>query len=451
MTSARLGDIDIHIPPNAGTADQLRLPVTIPHGQATGLLTLMLGNAGGRTFADRVVTVTPIVAGATAGLDGRGTFNSPMSLCKAQDYGNITYGDLLYILNGRHGCGVYPPRGATARGQSMTGTIVTGGGASEDGFDPSVIENLTVEANAFSAINVFFGGELTLVDVTVRNRSGSGIYIDGGATATVTRYRYDSSAGTALIVANGRVRATDVTASDAYRGVILSNGTLDLSNADLSSDESAIYAGDENTTGGTRKLTIAGSKLRSTRVAVTEALTDVTITDSVLERGTANPGRAATGIQLFGGTLILARSSVRGWDMIGIDAERALASPWNSNILHVSLDQVDVEAKGTGIDFSSAAFGSDLVVRSSHIVGQAGGLIVADGFAAVDLGTTASPGDNSIDSLSGPALVDFRTTAGEPVNAHGTVLNGLGLEGDVLGPVSLPGAYTISGPNIIRF
>ncbi|HEX7835921.1 MAG TPA: hypothetical protein VF469_00585, partial [Kofleriaceae bacterium] len=248
VTSARLGDIEVHVSPSAGMASQLVLPVHVPHGHAPGLLSLTLGNAGGTAQAADVVTVTPIVVAEAAPANGVGTFSSPMPLCSVNASGILGYGDVVVLLDGVYGCGALVPRGVTVRGQSTAGTLVHGTlSVDGDGIGTAGIESLTIESTDAAAIRMASGGRLGVADVVVQSSSGSGILVDGGGAATVSHYRYLNSGGAALVIGQtgtGQVEARDVTADQALRGVVLGNGTLDLAGSDLSSDEAAIDAGD---------------------------------------------------------------------------------------------------------------------------------------------------------------------------------------------------------------
>lgn len=450
VTSARLGDIDVHVPPNAGTANQLLLPVQIPHGHAPGFLSLALGNAGGTAQADDVVTVTPIVVAQTAPANGVGTFSSPMPLCSVNASGILAYGDVVVVLDGVYGCGAFVPRGVTLRGQSTAGTIVHGTLSVEgDGIGAAGIENLTIESTGTAAIDMSFGGQLGVADLVVQSSSGSGILVDGGGSARVSHYRYLNSGGAALVIGQtgtGQVEARDVTADQALRGVVLGNGTLDLAGSDLSSDEAAIDAGDASTSGGTREVAIADTTLRSTRVGITAAGARVTVTGCTLERGPGAPGRLSDGIQLFGGSLALTRSVLRGWDLGGITV------PLARSAVDAALDGVEIDAGDTGVAYASMSGLGGFRLRNSVVAGRQHGLVLGDGFEAVDLGTAASPGGNQLENASGGfALEDVRGGVGGTVDARGTTLNGMSFAGDVLGPASAAGAYSVSARNTIRF
>jgi hypothetical protein len=125
VTSARLGDIDVHVPSGAASASVLRLPVIIPHGHAPGTLTLMLGNVTGAAQAPSAVTVTPIVVAPTGSDAGRGAFRAPFRLCRPDGFG-ARYGDLVLLKRGIHGCS---DRLTLEGGVTVRGGDGCGGGA----------------------------------------------------------------------------------------------------------------------------------------------------------------------------------------------------------------------------------------------------------------------------------------------------------------------------------
>jgi hypothetical protein len=453
VTSARLGDIDVHVPAGAGTANELRLPVSIPHGHAPGALSLRLANAGGSAQQTGVVIATPIVAGPGAPSTGRGTFASPVSICGAGASFAVRYGDLLRVLDGVHTCGTGVPRGATVRGDSRDGAIVQGSFfADDEGFGTTSIESLTIESPDFAAIDMFFGGKLAVRDVVIQASSGSGVLVDSGGTATLERYRYLDSSGTAILIGSGQVQAHDVTADRVFKGVIMVDGTLELADSSLSTDESTIDAGDDNTNGGTRNVTITNTTLRSTRVAVIEAGAHLSMLDCTLERGSGRPGRSSEGMRLLGGTISVRHSALRGFDFAGVATEPGPAFPPGAHAVNATFDDVEIRAADTGISHWSPDDQSLLRLRNTHVVGGHDGIVLVDGGGGggVDLGTTASPGNNQVENTSGGPAFDDQQNGGV-VDAHGTTLNGMTFDGVVQGPASVPGAYQLRGTATIRF
>lgn len=481
VTTARLGEMDIHVPAHAATATELRLPVTIPHGHAAGPLTLTLGNAGGSAQESFAVTVTPIVVGPTRSDTGRGTFSSPVGLCGAVVQDTVN-GDVIQLLDGTHGCGSagfvgFLHTGLTIRGQSQAGTVIRGTTIlldpelfSRDPFGTVTIENLTIQD---AGIRKSGGNKLIVTDVTMRDTSGGSRFIGaigalgelvaaniditgfGGGigingTATVNHFRYHGG-GVALAVGSGQVVARDVVVDQAGVGVVVDSGSLDLADSNISSDEAAINAGDINTQPGTRTVTIANTILRSTRVAITEATTQLTLTDCTLERGPGEVGRFADGIDAFGGTLALTRTVLRGFEGFGFALWDTPFSPFVPFVPpNLTLDQVDIDVGDTGIEEIVDQIQGHLSIRNSHVTGQRNGLSLLGGFATVDLGTADSPGNNLVETAAGGVAFEDWGDDGA-IDLHGTSLNGTSFDGQVQGPASAAGAYTLHGADTIRF
>lgn len=483
VTEARLGDLDVHVPAGAGMPTMLRLPVTIPNGHAPGWLGLVLGSAGGSAQAAAAVNVTPVVVSPTGTSAGRGTFASPMRLCDLDSF-QLRHGDVLLLRNGVHTCnkGFFVRRGVIIRGESKAGTIIRGSGSSSPfgGFrgqsgraGAMAVERLTFESAGYGAAISVSGStaRVTVTDVDVQGASGSGIWVDQGAAATVSRYRYRQSSGTAIVIGHGHVDASLVDASGAYRGVLMSQGTLTLASSSLSSDEDAIQAGSLNDHPGTRDVTISGTTLRSSSRGIAAVAARLTVTGSTIEALASST--SSEGIFVEGGELKLSASIVHGWHFC-LDAQEvfptdiswltpaagpdaALASTLEE-VVNIDLDQVELSSCYSGVYYSTGWYSgtggleSRLRLRRSQVTASEYAVTLSGRFAAADLGTAASPGDNQLGTASGgPALRDYRNTAGVDVDAHGTTLNGTTFSGVVSGPITVPGAYSISAPNKIRF
>lgn len=160
--------------------------------------------------------------------------------------------------------------------------------------------------------------------------------------------------------------------------------------------------------------------------------------------GTGDPSADAGAgtVAITGSTVIAGQSStgVRLDNWFDIDSRAPTTT----------LDDVDIEA-GTAISYSTFASSTGLTMRRTRARSVIDALSVFGPFGALDLGTPASPGDNELTSELGFPLVDLRDDAGAPIDARGTRLNGQTFTGEVTGPVELPGAYRLAGPNVLRF
>jgi hypothetical protein len=476
ITSARLGDIEIHVPPAAGAATSLVLDVMIPHGHAPGPLGLQLGNAGGFARFDGVVTVTPIVVTPTGSTTGRGTFSSPLSFCRNDWFSLTRYGDLVLLRNGTYACdgSITVHGGVTIRGESKAGTVITGltgkndtfgglGTISVDNIGTTAIENLTITSSRTEA--AFSGGAaISVSDVDVQGVSGGGVSVGGFGTATVTRFNYLQSSGAAIVVGSGKVIATAVRAEGAFRGVLMTSGTLTMSDSLLSSTEPAVEAGDDNLHLGV-VITLTNTVLRSRRSGLSAAAAVVTMTGCTIEP-LPDP-HIDQGVFLAGGSLAMSDSQIHGWvDGIAVRPVIVLGGAGPStideltltSIVNLDLDHVDIAALETGILYDAGGIGltgGRFSLHHSHIRADGGAdlgaaaVVLSELFTA-DLGTAVAPGDNQLEAVGGVALFDARGLAGAAIDAHGTTLNGNAHEGDVLGPVQTTD-YQVQGPNTIHF
>lgn len=312
VTSARLGDIDIHVPPSAGTEPVLHLAVTIPHGHAPGSLSLVLGNEGGTASATSVVNVTPVVVTPSGSDSGRGTFTSPMRLCRTDWINLLDYGDVLLLRNGVHTCStnILLRRGVIAQGESKSGTIVRGdfsrpfgGFSTVDGhFGATSVENMTIEsANASSgAISVAGNGRVNVTDVDLQGGSELGIRASSGGTAIVSRVRYLQGSGTAIVVDGGRVDASQVEITSHLIGIYVHSGALNLADSTIASDETAVMFGSGASDSHVTDSTITRSTLHSRFRGIDAAAARLTVRDSTIE---ATDPNASDGIRMIGGDL----------------------------------------------------------------------------------------------------------------------------------------------------
>lgn len=475
LTAAQLGDLDLDLATGTATATELRLPVQIPHAHATEALDLTLSDAVGSVHAPNAVTVTPVVIGSTGQPDGRGTFTSPLVLC---GIGAASRGDLVQLLDGTLTC-TQPfdlPHGVTVRGTSETGTIVraTLGLATPAVEDLSVtttIERLTVVdadiSAAFSKLSlgdvairdtvgldrlatgvVLLGGQLTATNLEITGFT-SGIQVGANAVVILDHYQYTNPLGIGIHLVSGDVQARNILVNPTLVGVFMEAGSLEIADSAIEGDVAAIHAGDFNTPVRDRRVAITNTQLRSPGVAVTEATADLTMTDCTLTRGARQAGQLADGIQLFGGTVALARTTLSDFNRHGVVIAQPFAARRDDEVADASLDQVDIAVGDTAIDVESDLDLVHLQMRNSHVAGDRRGLVLRAGVAAIDLGTAAIPGANQIESAGGPAIDDARS--GGAVDAHGTTLNGMSFDGQVQGPASVDGAYALTGSDVIRF
>jgi hypothetical protein len=479
VTSARLGDIDIHVPPSAGTEPVLRLTVTIPHGHAPGPLSLVLGNAGGTASATSVVNVTPVVVTPLGSDSGRGTFSSPMRLRRVDWIDLLDYGDVLLLRNGVHTCntGIQLRTGVIVHGESKSGTLVRGdlgrpfGGFHMGGghFGAASVENMTIESAGFydGAISVASNGRVNVTDVDLRGASEIGIRASSGGTAIVRRVRYLQGSGTAIFVDGGRVDASQVEIAGHATGISVHAGALNLADSTVSSDATAVLLGNGTSTSEVTDTTITRSTLRSSYRGIDAITARLTVRDSTIEA--INPGpNGMDGINMVGGDLTVTGSVIRGWPNVGINTfwlatdiiifasaspgPRASALDPTPEATTVTLDDVEVTACRFGIRYDAGLGGGRFAMHRSRVSSTDTGVLIERTFEAADLGTASVPGDNQLEVTSGGAALEvFGDSPGVAVGAHGTTLNGLSYAGDVQGPADVAGGYRIGAASTVHF
>jgi hypothetical protein len=195
-----------------------------------------------------------------------------------------------------------------------------------------------------------------------------------------------------------------------------------------------------------RRLTIENSSITGASCGVSTHGTDLTIRDSAV---TTSDDDAPVAVQVSSGTALLTGSTIEGSaGGVGVSMQSWFnrAEPGPTAVL----DDVEIDA-GLAISYSTVSGSPGLTVRRTRARAVQSALTLYGPFGAVDLGRPGDPGQNFLDSQESFPINDQRTTAGAPIDARGTQLNGVTHEGEVTGPIELPGAYWLRGPNVIRF
>src|SRR5262249_17109469 len=92
VTGVQLGRFTVSI--TTHTATEIRGDIAIPHGFASGPLSLSASFPAQTLTVDNAITITPYVVSAAAGSGGHGTFQSPLALCDP-NIETATRGDVL--------------------------------------------------------------------------------------------------------------------------------------------------------------------------------------------------------------------------------------------------------------------------------------------------------------------------------------------------------------------
>jgi hypothetical protein len=469
VSSARLGDIDIHVPPAAGTADVLRLPVTIPHGHPPGVVAVSLGNAGGTATAAQGIQITQVIATPSALAGGRGTPSSPMRLCGTDAAGVAAgLGDVIALRDGVYTCaaglGVIIGPGVTLRGETESGTIVRASVNAETWHvGATTIENLTVEsvgsgstpAVVVGSIDEGGRGEIDVVDVTVRAASGTGLS-SGGRATILRRVSFEQNQGTAIVISGGLVDGSQVDITGHGAGISVQRGALSLADSAIATDGAAIRMGTQGSDSPLTEATVSRSTLRSKSIGIDATRVQLTVRDSTIE---ATATTATDGVLVTGGAVTLTGTSIRGWPgsglitdwlpiLFGTDPRFAFGPDPTFAAVTANLDQVEITGCRFGIAYDAGVVDGSFRMRRTHVTAAQIGVDLGNHFSAADLGTVDSPGDNQITVDSGDVALDVGGPPGAEVDAHGTTLNGASIEGDVQGPAELAGRYRI-GPSIL--
>lgn len=454
VTSARLGDIDVHVPAATATTS-LRLVVTIPHGHVPGMLPLVLSNAAGSAELAGAVEVTPVVVTPSGSDSGRGTFSSPFRLCRASWFDVVDRGDVLALRDGVHQCNdsVAVRRGVIIRGQSTTGTIVRGQGSQPfrgfwvgyGSYGTSAIESLTIETGDSAAVRAV-EGHLAVRAVDVR---GAGVTIDTSGTATLTRYRYLAGTGVGLLVHRGNVVADGVEITTTGTGVVVIDGTVRIADSVIAAGGEAVDIGSLNHDHEPlRQVAIERTVLRAGSQGVVGHGAVLDLRDVEI-MATSAAGTVA-GVSLSVGHAQLTGTTIAGFEL-GVRLDSWSAKDFGRDV-SATIEDATIDATYLAIDFAPGSSQSHLRLRRTRATGGTTGLRLYGELESVDLGTAASPGDNHLVSTSdGFALEDTRTTLGPDIHAHGTTFNGETFTGSATGATEVPGRYRIAGPNTISF
>jgi hypothetical protein len=450
-TSVIVGAITTPIVTRADT--QLTVSLAVPHGHAEGAFAVTVTTPDGVVTAPDAITITHFIVATTTLPGGRGTYDSPITLCDPV-LATATAGDTVELLPGTHTCD---------QQQTMTGGFrMVGAGTAQTIVDShgwelhaatgeTLIANLTLHRSA-----VILNGRLPRL--TFRDVAATTSLVWSYDDAVVTFERVTVT-GAALVQAerDGSVVAIDVEviAPPAGRAAI----ELETGNVSL------------------QRTTIRGFAVG---VAITEpaqwggcshsvALTDSAIVD------------ATVGVQVFCGRASLTRSRIvddpltAAVTTIGVDIDKGNVSIRDSSRLEVSqhairtsnadcgdsehnsyIDVADSVVIGgsTGIDHDSCEFGRVTLRRS---VVRGGTIAVGAGcFGDQDCPYDLSGGnDLQVTSPTGHALLDSRYELNEfapPINMVGSTLNGRSYAGQrITGPAQITPDYRLLGDGTIQF
>lgn len=458
IQSVRVGSRDLFTA-NA-TNNLLRIPYAVPHGEALGPLRLVLTHPTGQLDVVTPLQITPIVVSPSGTDAGHGTFSSPLRLCRNDWLTMARLGDTIQLLAGAYPCeqSLALPRGVIVKGAGSTMTKLGAAGRPFGPFSTGFGHHGTTQfaqlgflASALDgAIRSTSSVDLSLTDVDFTALSTPGLVLNAGAgRVLLERVRYLNGNATAIysnddIHIDGRQVTIESNRSD---GVTLRAGRLTLRNSAITAQRAAIEIGAlSDTSLRPRHLVLEQSTL-SGYDGVRSYHAKIEVFDSQIVSNSQPNGNS--GIELVSGSATVARTGIRGF-LSGIRR-----SSWDDTApVTVDLDQAEVAAVGWGVHVEvpdDSRVRRTLRIRRSTISGGSNALGVTGSFTSIDLGTTAEPGANALNSSpTGHALMDSRSAVGSPIDATGTTLNGNSYSGELRGPRSSPDLMQ-SAANTVRF
>jgi hypothetical protein len=471
LASAALFDLgDLTVRPQTGGSDVgLVLKVSVPHGAPLGPRTLRFATSAGVVTATDVVTVTAITAGPTGVDTNAGSTASPFLTLK-QSILVADVGDTIHLMDGTYNTkggetwGYVIPDNLTIVGDSTTGTIIDGVGATSN---PNGINASTAVSLKTLTLQHFYYGidmqkpssKLTLQDVVLAGNSQTAIYVEQAAVGSTVN----------ILGKSGLIDQPGQSAIYVYN---VANVTVNVTDATLQGGNYVVYfpyncSGSKlNVTGGTIKQLASSAAIYmavssnavGTAVVLDKATIIGNITDSdpkgtMTITGSTITQKYADGIDFAGLALTMANTSVT------MTSTGDAAITLSGTQATMSLTSVTTTGGGYGIRQSGT--GSSARLRGTTITGttyDAYYLTAGD----LDLGTAAESGDNAI---SAPSTTSYwcldisrpqGASAGNPVTCSGTTLNGLAPSPGTIdasaGTISLqPQRYYLSTGNKLVF
>ncbi len=448
--------------------DEVRAELVVPHGTAPGPREVSVSGPGGSAgLADALSTTVYVVApGAQAG--GRGTFESPLSLCDPETV-TAEAGDTVSLLAGEHACdaanAVAFRRGVTLVGAGTDATLVRGSTASFPGFvlasfgdplgAPTAVRGFTVVAPQPVEGPVFVvsgPGPLAVEDLRVE---GPGFRLSGHMTATVTRLEVECD-GPGFGFAEddpANVTVTDSRFTGCALGLGNAGGTWSITGSTF--ERCGVGISGDRGFGVQGQLTITGCELNDNTTGMRFFHSVAEVTDTLIRDIEVTPESMQTGILVgTGGALQLTGGEIFGHDGTGVLAFASVEGP----AFVVSIMDALIEGGRIGVDADGRDNPNSLTMRDSVVRDQtvASVRIFVEWFSVtLDLGNGGGPGGNELSVVSGIALLDIREDPDEfdrTIDATGITLNGRSYDGQLIeGPASLPPDYEIRSDGLIQF
>lgn len=420
--------------------------VEVPHGEPVGDATLSLATSAGALELPAAITVTPVVYAADGSADGRGTYGSPLDICRGSDsHLRARRTDTMVLVAGTYQCSqrLFVQPGVIVRGGEGSGRAVLNGAAAGvtvlAGTGATELHDLAVTGTAADVAVLLGAGDVVIDNLEVEG-GAIGIRKDGGGSARIARYTYRQPDGTGLRVVDPEavVEISGATVAPARDGVLALAGQMTISDTRIAVTGDGLVIGDIAGSGDGAAVTMRGGSIEADR-AIETFEGSVTVEDSAL---TAADDTSSSGVRFSIAAVTLRNTTVRGFGSGVVLYTGPAQLRWAT----VVLDGLIIEAREAGVVSPVAG---TLMVRRSRIEASVA-LTLAGEPRSVDLGTAEVPGENALVGRR-YAIDDIRVPVQTLVTAIGTTLNGQSRSGSIVGPVDEPPLYRLSHATELSF
>jgi len=370
-----VGDIDGIV--LSASPGEVRVDFFVPHGTAAGPRTVTVSGPGGSASRADALELTFYIVAPAGTADGRGTYQSPISLCDLRD-ALPRLGDTASLLAGDHVCSfgtaMELPGGMTVAGAGSDVTVLRGAVGSFDGFRvgtepggfPSVFRGFTIEASAAGAL--ILDGRVNLVaDDLVIEGAGIIVQTDGFATMTVTGLR-QSGPGIG-IDGRGRMELTMTGSrfSDCTTGLLVRGGSADVTDTVFERCQLGVRGGFIDGGLSDPFVGVIDSEFVDDVIGVAVGRGFTSVSNSVFTDLEVTTQASQAGARVGFGTLYISGSEISGMDQAGIIVQTDGFATMTVTGLRQSGPGIGIDGRGrmeltmTGSRFSDCTTG--LLVR----------------------------------------------------------------------------------------
>jgi hypothetical protein len=451
-TSVIVGAITAPIVTRSDT--QLTVTLAVPHGHAAGPLGVTVTTPDGVVTAPAAVTITHFIVAPTAPPGGRGTYDSPITICDPTlTLG--TAGDTFELLAGEHVCNdlLVLTGGFRMIGAGAGVTFVdTAGWEVFTATGTTLIASFTLRRGTFYTSN-------ELPRFTFRDIEAVAMLLDALDRGEATFERIQV-VGAGLVSVGGfaSMTITDVDLTGPVIGlgtaIQLEEGTATLTGVSIRRFGTGVAITAPATAGTcNHSVTLVGSDLIDVATGIDIGcgrafLRDTTITDDPL----AAPA-TAIGVDVDAGGVDLREGSRIEVTQIGV---RASPGGCGGPEYHSSVVAADSTIIGdvTGVTHTPCD-SSGVQLRRSVVRGGTTGLRAGCREASTCSYDLSGGNDLQVTSPTGHALVDDVgnfTEFDAPIDMVGSTLNGRSYAGQlIVGPAQVTPDYRISADGAIQF